>query len=86
MKVDQKCHTAFYASAHVKRRAFGHGWSRRVPAMVLKELMRHKSVTKTGKYYVAVDTESTAATLVGILNQGDILHETSAGSQPNGVA
>ena len=49
-----------FASAHDLRRAFGQRWSRKVPSMVLKELMRHASVTTTEKYYVDINAQETA--------------------------
>ena len=63
VKVDQKGKEAVYASAHDLRRAFGYRWSRKVSAMVLKELMRHASATTTEKYYVDIDADSTGALL-----------------------
>ncbi len=56
-----------WASAHDLRRAFGFRWSRRVNSMVLKELMRHASVTTTEKYYVGVQADETAAFLAGLM-------------------
>ncbi|MEO1982394.1 MAG: hypothetical protein ABGZ24_17950 [Fuerstiella sp.] len=41
--------------------------------MVLKELMRHESVTTTEKYYVDIDADSTAALLAGLMPDGDTL-------------
>ena len=35
--------------------------------MVLKELMRHASVTTTEKYYVGVQADETAAFLAGLM-------------------
>lgn len=49
-----------YASAHDCRRAFGHRWARKVMPMVLKELMRHESVTTTEKFYVGIQAQETA--------------------------
>jgi integrase len=49
-----------FASAHDLRRAFGERWARRVMPMVLKELMRHASVTTTEKYYVGINAQQTA--------------------------
>ena len=40
------------ASAHDLRRSFGERWSSRVMPQVLMELMRHKSMETTLKYYV----------------------------------
>ena len=41
-------------------------WSRRVNSMVLKELMRHSSVTTTEKFYVGINADETAALLAGL--------------------
>lgn len=49
-----------FASAHDLRRSFGFRWSRRVMPAVLKELMRHKTIETTMKYYVGVNAEATA--------------------------
>jgi integrase len=40
--------------------AFGERWAKRVMPMVLKDLMRHESVTTTEKYYVGVNAQETA--------------------------
>jgi integrase len=66
VKVDQKKGKAVYASAHDLRRSFGYRWSRKVSTMVLKELMRHASVTTTEKYYVDIDADSTGALLAAL--------------------
>ena len=49
-----------WGSAHDLRRAFGLRWARRVMPMVLKELMRHKTVLTTEKYYVGIQAQETA--------------------------
>jgi len=59
--------TTVWASAHDLRRAFGSRWSRRVNSMVLKELMRHASVTTTEKFYVGINADETAALLAGLM-------------------
>ena len=56
-----------WASAHDLRRAFGFRWSRKVSSMVLKELMRHSSVTTTEKFYVGINADETAALLEGLM-------------------
>lgn len=66
IKVDEKNKQAVFASAHDLRRAFGFRWSRKVNAMVLKELMRHASVTTTEKFYVGIQADETAAMLAGL--------------------
>jgi integrase len=50
-----------WASARNLRRTFAARWSRRVNSMVLKELMRHASVTTTEKYYVGIQSDETSA-------------------------
>jgi integrase len=52
-----------YASAHDLRRAFGTRWARRVMPTVLRELMRHASVSTTMAYYVTQNAEATAEVL-----------------------
>jgi integrase len=52
-----------YASAHDLRRAFGERWAPRVMPQVLMELMRHKAISTTLKYYVGSDAQKTAAIL-----------------------
>ncbi|MEO2035405.1 MAG: site-specific integrase [Planctomycetaceae bacterium] len=52
-----------WGSAHDLRRAFGLRWARRVMPMVLKELMRHKTVLTTEKYYIGIQAQETAAHL-----------------------
>jgi integrase len=55
-------HTKF-ASAHDLRRSFGQRWASRVMPQVLMELMRHKDITTTLKYYVGSNAQATAGTL-----------------------
>ena len=38
--------------------------------MVLKELMRHASVTTTEKYYVGIQSDETSALLAGLMASG----------------
>ena len=52
-----------YASAHDFRRAFGDRWSRIVPPMILKDLMRHASVATTEQFYVGVNAKKTIEAL-----------------------
>ena len=66
VKVDEKGGKAVWASAHDLRRAFGSRWSRKVSSMVLKDLMRHSSVTTTEKFYVGIQADETAALLAGL--------------------
>jgi integrase len=66
VKVDQKGDKAVWASAHDLRRAFATRWAMRVPSMVLKELMRHQSISTTEKYYVGQNAEQMAIFLAGL--------------------
>ncbi len=66
IKVDAKKGKPVWASAHDLQRAFGFRWSRKVTSMVLKELMRHSSVTTTEKFYVGINADETAALLAGL--------------------
>lgn len=49
-----------FASAHDLRRAFGYRWSTRVMPAVLKELLRHRSIDTTMRYYVGQNAQATA--------------------------
>jgi integrase len=49
-----------YASLHDLRRSFGSRWANLVPSHVLRELMRHASITTTLDYYVGQDADRTA--------------------------
>jgi integrase len=49
-----------YASAHDLRRSFGSRWSLLVMPAVLKELMRHESISTTMQFYVGRNAEETA--------------------------
>lgn len=60
VKVDQEGEKVAYASVHDLRRAVGFRWARSIMPMVLKELMRHASVTTTEKFYVDINAQSTA--------------------------
>lgn len=77
VKVNQKGDRACHAAAHDLRRAFGTRWARRVPPLVLKELMRHESVTTTERYYVEIDADTTAEMLLNLMPEGDTLGDTS---------
>lgn len=59
-KTKAKSIRTVWGSAHDLRRAFGHRWAKRVMPMVLKELMRHKTVLTTEKYYVGIQAQETA--------------------------
>ena len=55
-----------YASAHDFRRAFGTRRAPKVKPVVLRDLMRHESVTTTEKYYVGLDAQDTARLLASV--------------------
>lgn len=52
-----------YASAHDLRRGYASRWARKTVPIVLKTLMRHRSVATTEKYYVSLNTDELAAEL-----------------------
>lgn len=51
------------ASAHDLRRAFGLRWASRVMPQILMQLMRHRDISTTMKYYVGREAEATADVL-----------------------
>ncbi len=55
-----------YASAHDLRRSFGTRWAPLVPATMLQQLMRHKSLSTTMDYYVELHANETSATLQSV--------------------
>ena len=52
-----------FASAHDLRRSFGERWSHRIMPKELKEVMRHRSIETTMRYYVGRNAEQTADAL-----------------------
>lgn len=52
-----------YASAHDLRRNFGTRWAPRVMPATLCELIRHKTIETTMRYYVEANAKSTATAL-----------------------
>ncbi len=67
VKVDQRGGETIWASAHDLRRAFASRWCMRVPSMVLKELMRHASLSTTEKFYVGQNAQQTAQLLASLM-------------------
>jgi integrase len=51
------------AAAHDIRRAFGSRWAMLVPPVVLQQMMRHKQIETTLKYYVGLDVSSVGASI-----------------------
>ena len=79
--------TRKFASAHDLRRAFAVRWASRVMPTVLRELMRHASITTTLTYYVGQNAEATADALW--LSFGDTLgdtHSTNSSSKNKQLA
>ena len=72
----------FWFSAHDLRRAFGHRWAVRVMPMVLKELMRHKTVLTTENYYVGIQAQETARHLRAVM-QSQITEKVNGDSVAN---
>ena len=58
--------TKKYASLHDLRRTFATWWARRVPATILRELMRQESVQTTEDYYVGINAQAMAIVLKAI--------------------
>lgn len=54
-----------FAGAHDLRRSFGERWAARVQPHILKELMRHASITTTMTYYVLADARRTSDAVWG---------------------
>ena len=69
--VDQQADKTLHTSAPDLRRAFGTRWARHVPPLVLKDMMRHASVTTTERYYVDIEADATAAMLTELIQQRD---------------
>jgi integrase len=55
--------TPLFASAHDLRRSFGERWSSRLMPKELMELMRHKSIDTTMRFYVGQNADKTASIL-----------------------
>ena len=55
-----------HATCHDLRRSFGDRWARKVMPADLKELMRHKSIETTMKYYVGRNVDDISARLHAI--------------------
>ena len=58
-----------YAGCHTLRRSFGTRWSSQVTPSILKQLMRHKSITTTERYYVSHSLENIAEVLAKVSQQ-----------------
>jgi integrase len=54
---------AVFASAHDLRRSFGERWASRIMPKELMELMRHKSIDTTMRFYVGQNADRTASIL-----------------------
>ena len=52
-----------FASAHDLRRTFGERWAARLMPVQLMELMRHKNIETTLRYYVGANAQRTAQSI-----------------------
>ena len=66
-----------FASAHDLRRSFGDRWSLRVMPRVLKELMRHRRIETTMRYYVRRNAEQTADELWTAIERQEVSIQVS---------
>lgn len=66
-----------YASVHDLRRSFGTRWSPKVQPTVLMELMRHDNIETTLRYYVGVNSQSTASQLWNASSFGNLFGNLS---------
>lgn len=58
-------------TVHDFRRSFAERWAMRVPPVVLKELMRHRSIKTTERFYVKANAQRTAdAVYASVQGQG----------------
>lgn len=78
-----------YATAHDLRRSFGSRWAPRVTPAVLRDLMRHSSITTTMSYYVDLNAENVGDVLRSALgtNSGNNAGPTvvSVAVEPDGT-
>jgi integrase len=58
-----------FASAHDLRRTFGERWAARLMPVQLMELMRHKNIETTLRYYVGANAQRTAQTIWAAFQQ-----------------
>lgn len=71
-----------HASAHDFRRSFGERWSARVMPAVLQQMMRHKDITTTMRYYVGADGQKAAAEIHAAFQRHFGLRNTSSNTTP----
>jgi len=58
-----------FASAHDLRRTFGERWAARLMPVQLMELMRHKNIETTLRYYVGANAQRTAQSIWAAFQQ-----------------
>jgi hypothetical protein len=58
-----------FTSAHDLRRTLGERWAARVMPVQLMELMRHKNIETTLRYYVGANAQRTAQTIWAAFRQ-----------------
>ena len=69
-----------FASAHDLRRTFGERWAARLMSVQLMELMRHKNIETTLRYYVGANAQRTAQSIwAAFQQQGQISPPAPAG-------
>jgi integrase len=68
-----------FASAHDLRRTFGERWAARLMPVQLMELMRHKNIETTLRYYVGANAQKTAQSIwAAFQQQGQVSPPASA--------
>jgi integrase len=68
-----------FASAHDLRRTFGERWAARLMPVQLMELMRHKNIETTLRYYVGANAQRTAQSIwAAFQQQGQVSPPTPA--------
>jgi integrase len=69
-----------FASAHDLRRTFGERWAARLMPVQLMELMRHKNIETTLRYYVGANAQRTAQSIwAAFQQQGQVSPAAPAG-------
>lgn len=72
-----------YASAHDFRRAFGERWSSEVMPATLQQMMRHRDISTTMKYYVGQNGQKAAADIYAAFSRKNQRSNTSGNTDEN---
>jgi integrase len=67
-----------FASAHDLRRSFGERWAHRILPKELMEVMRHRSIETTMRYYVGRNAKKTASAMRAAYNRQKVSVQVSA--------